>query len=146
VPGCSLFVPRNDQINHDDGYCSRPAEVATRAPGRRSLVVRGSGPIRRWSGSVAWAALPDADIVARRVADCGYPQVSLRIGLLSDGASMGGDAPDRVVDAVHIDIWTEAGFASDGSIRDEMADDVTGPVLEAWIHLVRVAGPPKMCW
>jgi hypothetical protein len=56
---------------------------------------------------------------------------------------MGGDAPDRVVDAVHIDIWTEAGFASDCPIRDEMADDVTGPVLEAWIHLVRVDGPPE---
>lgn len=50
---------------------------------------------------------------------------------------------DGGIDAVEVDIWTHAGFASDASVGHEMADDVTGAVLEAWILSVHADVPSE---
>src|SRR5438046_1946065 len=56
---------------------------------------------------------------------------------------MGTDLLQRVVDALDVDVGADAGFASDGSIRREVADHMSCAVLEAWIRAVRVHGPSE---
>src|SRR5919198_2007759 len=96
-----------------------------------------------WLASVARAALPDADHVSRWVAECGHPQISLRVGRFHHRSPGGGNSRDRVVDAVHVDVWTHTGFASDGCVGHEVADNVTGAVFEARVRPILGHGPSE---
>src|SRR6516165_1467805 len=92
--------------------------------------------------SSAWPRFPDADDVARGVADGGDPEIALGVGLGHDfGAALGCGA-ERVVEAGDVDVGHYPGLARGGQVGAPVPDDMAGAVAEA--RRIRAAGaqPP----
>src|SRR5262245_39031643 len=96
-----------------------------------------------WATSVTRSVLPDAELVAGGVAERRDPEVPLGIRLGHDPASGRPDLLQPLVEGLDAHLGPQAGFARDGVIGPEVADDVAAAVLECRVLAVAAGRPAE---
>ena len=87
--------------------------------------------------------LPEAQDVARRIAECRDLEVALQVWSAHDLTSVGSDALDDLVDTLDVDEEEQAGLTRDCLVGHPRATDVSAAVVEGGPLAVVIANGPS---